>query len=347
MRLQQLTGLAIISILMACNSKPKETVKQEDDAVLIRTTTIESADYKPTLQYSGMMASTNEVKLAFKIGGIVSKIYVKEGDRVSKGQLLATLNLTEINAQVEQSTQAVEKAKRDVNRVKNLYNDTAATLEQFQNVQTQLDVVKENQRIAKFNLEYAQIRALDNGIVTKKIANEGEVIAAGSPVFIINSASNNDWVIRFGVADKDWSVLKNGDAATVAIDAYPNKTFNGIISKKAETADPYSNTYEMEVKVLPNGERFAAGLFATVQLKATAVKALKLLPIEALAEADAKKGFVFVLNDDKRSVKKVPVEIAFINKDKVAISSGLENINEVITEGVSYLTESSIVKIAH
>lgn len=346
MRINTTITLVFFSLLMACNNKPKENTKQEDDAVLVRTTAVEATDYKPVLQYSGMMASTNEVKLSFKIGGIVSKIYVKEGDHVSKGQLLATLNLTEINAQVEQSTQAVEKAKRDANRVKNLYHDTAATLEQFQNVQTQLDVAKENQRIAKFNLEYAQIRALDNGTVIKKISNEGEVIAAGSPVFIVNSASNNDWVIRFGVADKDWSVLKKDDAASVVIDAYPDKTFKGIITKKAESADPYSNTYEIEVKVLPGGEKFASGLFATVQLKAATVKALKLIPIEALAEADDKKGFVFVLNDDKKTVKKVAVKIAFINNDKVAISSGLENINEVITDGVSYLTETSTVKIA-
>ncbi|MDE3144426.1 MAG: efflux RND transporter periplasmic adaptor subunit, partial [Bacteroidota bacterium] len=148
------------------------------------------------------------------------------------------------------------------------------------------------------------------------------------------------------VADKDWSVLKKDDAASVVIDAYPNKTFKGFISKKAESADPYSNTYEIEVKVLPGGERFASGLFATVQLKAATVKALKLIPIEALAEADDKKGFVFVLNDDKKTVKKVAVKIAFINNDKVAISRGLENINEVITDGVSYLTETSTVKIA-
>ncbi|HEX3025406.1 MAG TPA: hypothetical protein VHP12_09360, partial [Chitinophagaceae bacterium] len=105
-------------------------------------------------------------------------------------------------------------------------------------------------------------------------------------------------------------------------------------------------TYEIEVKILPNGEKFASGLFATVMLKAATVKALKLIPIEALAEADEKKGFVFALNDDKKTVKKIPVSIAFIDKDKVAISSGLENINEVITDGVSYLTENSNVKIA-
>lgn len=341
-----ISNLLIITWLLfsACKQKPKENIQQSAEEILVSTTPIQNSDYTPVIQYSGMMASTNEAKLSFKVAGIISHIYVKEGDKVSKGQLLATLNLTEINAQVEQSKQALDKAKRDVNRVKNLFNDTAATLEQLQNVQTQLDVAKENNRIALFNQGYAQIHALTDGVITKKIMNEGELASSGSPVFIINEATQNDWVIRFGVADKDWSLLKKGDKAKVAIDAFTNKTFAGVVTKKAEVADPMSNTYEIEVKVLPGNEKFATGLFATVQLNGMVDNNIKLLPVEALAEADDKKGFVFVLNADKKSVKKIPVQIAFITKNQVAIQSGLENNVEVITKGVSYLSENSIVK---
>ena len=339
-----ITGISLLLLMMACTNQSKEKVKQEDDAILIKTVTVENTDYQPAIQYSGIMASTNEIKQSFKIGGIISRINVREGEHVRKGELLAELNLTEINAQTEQTAQAVAKSKRDAERVKNLYADTAATLEQLQNVQTQLEVAQENQRIARFNLSFARITALGDGVISKKIANEGEVIAPGSPAFIINNAGRNDWVIRLGVADKDWSRIHIGDPAIINLDAYPGKTWNGIVSKRAEAADPYSNTYEIEVKVIPNGDQFAAGLFATVQLSTTRVKGLYALPIEALAEADEKKGFVYVLNPDKQTVRKIPVEIAYINKDKVIISKGLENIREVITDGVSYLTETSHVK---
>src|SRR4029079_18657756 len=127
---------------------------------------------------------------------------------VAKGQLLATLDLTEINAQVQQANQGVEKVQRDVKRVKNLYNDTVATLEQVQNANTQLKVAEESLRIARFNQQYAQIRATESGIILKKLMNEGELASAGSPVFQFNGTAGNDWVIRFGVSDKDWAVLK-------------------------------------------------------------------------------------------------------------------------------------------
>ena len=336
---------ASLLFLTSC-SENKAQSKVMEDAVIVRTQPVTFTEHAASLQYSGSLASTSETKLSFKIGGIISKIYVKEGDHVSRGQLLATLDLTEINAQVQQASQATDKATRDENRVKNLFNDTAATLEQLQNVQTQLNVANENLRIAKFNQQYAQIRATEDGTLIKKIMSEGELASSGSPVLMMNGTSNKDWVVRFGVSDKDWAALRKGDAATVSMDAYPDETFKSVINKMAEAADPQSGTYEIEVKVLPGDKKFAAGFFANIQLNSTTVQKVTMIPIEALAEADAKTGYVYVLNADQKTVAKKKVQIAFIDNDKVAIKSGLENEAAVITDGTSYLTENSLVKLA-
>lgn len=338
--------VAASALLFASCSDNKAQTPITEDAVIVKTQPVTFTDYATKLTYSGSLASTSETKLSFKIGGIISKIYVREGDHVSRGQLLATLDLTEINAQVQQASLSTEKAKRDESRVRNLFNDTAATLEQLQNVQTQLNVANEGLRIAKFNQQYAQIRATEDGTIIKKIMNEGELASTGSPVLMMNGTSNNDWVVRFGVSDKDWAILRKGDAATVSLDAYPDETFKGIINKMAEAADPQSGTYEIEVKVLPNGKKFAAGFFANIQLNSTAVQKVSMIPIEALAEADAKTGYVYVLNADQKTVVKKKVQIAFIDNDKVAIKSGLENVASVITDGTSYLTENTFVKLA-
>jgi len=335
---------AIIFTFTNC-SENKAQKSNAEDAVIVRTLPVAVTDYAPALEYSGSIASKSEAKLSFKIGGIISRMYVKEGDHVSKGQLLATLDLTEINAQVQQAKQSVEKANRDLTRVKNLFEDTAATLEQYQNVQTQHNVANESLRIAQFNQQYAQIRATDNGTVIKKIMNEGELASSGATVLIMNGTSNDDWVVRFGVSDKDWAVLKKGDVATVEIDAYPGATFKGIVNKIAGAADPVSGTYEIEVKVLPGEKKFAAGLFATIKLNRSAQQELSVIPIEALTEADGKTGYVYLLNNDKTSVTKKQVQIAFIEKDKVVIRSGLENVSDVISDGLSYLTENSKVKL--
>ncbi|MBO9198974.1 MULTISPECIES: efflux RND transporter periplasmic adaptor subunit [Niastella] len=337
-----ITSTAVI--LTSCNGKTK-AAEVVDEAIAVKVQPVTTTQYAPVLKYSGNMASTTEARLSFKIGGIISKIYVKEGDHVVKGQLLATLDLTEINAQVQQAAQGVEKVQRDVNRVKNLYNDTVATLEQVQNANTQLQVAEESLRIARFNQQYAQIRATENGTILKKLMNEGELASAGSPVFQFNGTAGNDWVIRFGVSDKDWAVLKKGEKATVEIDAYPNKTFTGIITEIAQGADVASGTYEIEVKVLPGNSRFAAGLFSTVRLQPTGEQTVTMVPVEALTEATDKTGYVYTVNADGKTIVKNKVTIAFLENNKAAIVSGLDNAHEVITEGVGYLTERSFVKV--
>ena len=330
-----------------CNEKgqAKTDTAISENAIAVKLQPVTDTTYAPVLRYSGTIASTEEAKLSFKTGGIISRIYVKEGDHVVKGQLLATLDLTEINAQVQQATQNAEKAQRDVTRARNLYNDTVATLEQLQNATTQQQVAAEGLRIARFNQQYAQIRATETGTILKKLMNEGEMAASGAPVFYFNGTAGNDGVMRFGVSYKDGAVLRKGNKGTVSLDAYPQKTFNGLITEIAEGADIANGTYEVEVKIIPDGVRFASGLFATVQLQPSALQRVTLVPIEALTEGDGKKGFVYTVNSDQRTVQRHAVTIAFLEKDKVAIVSGLDGVKEVITDGVGYLTEKAMVKV--
>jgi len=325
----------------AANPAPAE------DAIAVKLQAVEKSSYSRTMRYSGMIASNSEARLSFKIGGIVAKIFVKEGDHVAAGQILATLDLTEIDAQVQQATQSVEKSQRDAGRIKNLYNDTVASLEQLQNSNTQLTLATEGLRIARFNRQYAQIRAASGGTILQKFLNEGEYAAAGTAVLLFNGTASSDWVVRFGVADRDWAVSKMGDKATLTIDAYPDRSFTGVITKVAEGADPASGTYPIEIKVLPGGYKFAPGLFCTVELQPSVRQTVTLIPPEALAEGDGKTGYVYTVNADNRTVKKNPVRIAFIEKDKIAVSSGLENADRIITEGVGYLTEKATVKVVN
>src|SRR5678809_1030219 len=87
--------IASSGLLLASCGENKAQTKITEDAVIVRTQQVTFTDYAAKLEYSGSLASTRETKLSFKIGGIISKIYVKEGDHVSRGQLLATLDLTE------------------------------------------------------------------------------------------------------------------------------------------------------------------------------------------------------------------------------------------------------------
>ncbi len=331
--------------LVRCGENQAAVTPPAEESIPVKVQPVVFANQGRTLQYSGLIASNSEAHLSFKVGGIISRIYVKEGDHVKAGQVLATLDLTETDAQVQQASQNVEKSQRDESRIKNLYRDTVASLEQVQNTQTQLTVATEALRIARFNRQYAQIRAAGDGTILQKIMNEGEYATAGSAVLVFNGAGGADWVLRFGVSDRDWAVLRRGDKSNILIDAYPDQHFTGVVTKLAEGADPNGGLYAVEVSVLAAGHKLAPGLFCTLQLQPPAARSYAFIPASALTEGEGSTGFVYTLNDDGKTVKKLPVHIAFLQGDLIAINSGLENVRQVITDGVGYLTERSVVKL--
>lgn len=326
-------------------SLPADTAQTDASVVPVRLAAVQQVERAEPVVASGLVSSSEEARLSFKVGGIINKLYVDEGQSVRKGQLLTTLNLTEIDAQVSQAHLAQEKAERDLGRVKKLYADTAATLEQLQNATTGSNVAKQNLTIAQFNRGYAQIRASVDGTVTRKLVNEGEYVAAGAGVYLLSGNRRSDWVVRVGISDKDWARLKLGDRASVRLDAYPDRVLTGTISELAQAADPMNKLYEVEIRVAGNGVKLAPGLFAKVTLTPAQQRTYSLVPIESIVEGNGKDGFVYVLAADRRHIRKQPVQIGYISGDNVLLTAGLPATSQVITSGSAYLTEGSVVAV--
>lgn len=337
--------LPMVWLLAACQSEKKaETTETPEERIPVELRQVKTQTVADPVYLSGLVSNEKEARLSFKTGGVIQRIYVDEGDRVAAGQLLATLDLTEIGAQVSQSRQGLDKARRDWERAKNLYADSVATKEQVQNASTAYEVAKENQRIADFNQKFSEIRAPHAGRIVRKLMNEGELAGPGTPLFFMDGQGDAAWVLRAGVPDRDWARIAEGDKAEIVFDAWPDETFTGVVSNKAIAADPKSGSFEIEIKVQPKGKTLASGLFAKAKLTPNALGQVKCVPIEALQEGNGKDAFVFITKDNQ-TVQKQAIRIAFINKDCVAVSEGLENVNEVITSGSPFLTERSLIKV--
>lgn len=327
------------------NSNGKnETTERASDVVPVRVMDIAQQELKPVIQTSGLFTTDDETYLAFKTGGIIEKMYAKEGDAIRKGQLLAALNLTEIEAQVAQARLSFEKATRDFKRVENLYKDSVATLEQFQNARTGMDVASRQLEAANFNRSYSEIRAVNNGFVLRKMANEGQVISSGSPVFQTNGAGQGKWILRTGVSDREWAMIKVGDQATVTTDALEGKTFEATVTRKSEGTDAMNGSFAVEVTLQSPGSGLASGLFGKATIQGSRKQQVWKIPYDALLDGDAQSGYVFV-TDDRKTSHKVPVIVGGIEKDHVIIIGGLENVKTIIISGSAYLKDNSAIKI--
>ena len=344
MKKLSIISFLIISLLISCGKK-KEVKKAliEDDIVAVKLVDVSQANSTEAISASGLVTSLQEARLSFKTGGIIEKIYVKEGQNVSKGQLLATLNLTEINAQVQQATESVNKSERDLKRVTNLYRDSVATLEQVQNLTTALSVAKQSLEIASYNQGYSKIYASTNGVIVKKLMNEGELAGPGTPVFFMNASGANDWVLKVGIADKDWTRLHIGDRATLRLDAFPEVVFSANVSTLSQGADVNSGLYQAELKLNTQGKKMATGLFGKAQIMPSVVQKHTSIPIDAVIEGNGEDAFVYVVAEGK--ARKMPVKIVGIDNSRAFIGSGLAGVSQVITDGAAYLVDGSRVKV--
>ena len=341
--------LLLISIgaaiaLQSCTGKANEKIsKIGSEIVPVKLLPINTDTASDVINASGLVSTEDEARLSFKIGGVIEKIFVKEGDRIRKGQLLATLKSTEIAAQVQQVQLAVDKAQRDYQRADNLYKDSVATLEQLQNARTSVEVAKQNLQQVAFNQQYSRIYAPADGFVVKKIANEDELAVAGSPILFVNAVSGSSkWVLRIGLSDQEWAAVQVGNKAKITMDAFPGQEFIAVVSKKSISADAASGSFQVELQVDFGKQQPAVGMFGKASIFPSSSSIGFSVPYEALLEADGKKGFVFV-SDDKKTVSRCAVTISSISNDVVYIKNGLQGHAYVVTSGSPYLSDRSLI----
>jgi len=334
-------------VLQACSSSEGKNNNAIIPAELIpvKILKLEKTQEQSAVQASGQFTTDDETFLSFKTGGVIEKILVKEGDAIREGQLLATLNLIEINAQVSQARLGFEKATRDFERVSNLYRDSVATLEQFQNAKTGVDVATQQYEAVKFNRSYSEIRALSNGFVLRKMASEGQVIQSATTVFQTNGARKGKWMLKTGVSDKEWAKLSVNDKAIIQTDAEEGKSFPAYISRKSEGTDPFTGSFTIELTLtgkLPSS--IASGMFGKAVITPSQSTAVWSVPYDALLDGDAQSGYVFV-TDDLKTARKAKVTVTSIENQHVLVSSGLEGAKALIISGSAYLRDKSAIRI--
>lgn len=336
-----------VSFFLSCGEGPKE-VKTESvasDTIPVRIEPVLTAGDTSRIMISGLLHTEDELRLSFKIGGVVAGVSVEEGQRVRKGQLLATLNATEIDAQLQLASIQLEKALRDNQRAENLYRDSVATLEQVQNSRTAVEAARESVKQVGFNRKHATIIAPVDGFVIKRLSNPGEMISPGMPVVVIGALGDGSkWVLKAGVSDREWSSIQPGDRASVFFDAWAGRSFPGVVTTKALAADPMNGTFPVELRVDFGSEKPATGMFGRAEVVPSPLRSGFSIPYESLLEADGDKGHVFV-TDDRKTVRMVEVTIASLTQQRVYILSGLEGHPYVVTAGSPYLKDGSPIRV--
>ncbi|MEL7529944.1 MAG: efflux RND transporter periplasmic adaptor subunit [Bacteroidota bacterium] len=338
--------LFLLALILACGKpQPQASVKTEE-AIVVSTAKVTSSLKADAVVGTGRLAAQEEVRLSFKIGGIIKNIYTEAGRSVRKGQVLARLDATEIDAQVFQSQEALRKAERDLARVQSLYADSVTTLENVQDLNTAKAVAEANLKIARFNQQHAVIYAPTSGKVLKRFAEQGELVGAGSPILFIASTQGTQ-VVKVGLADRDIVRLKKGDQAEAVFDVWPDQVFPARLSEIAAGADPMSGTYEVELSLSKVPDALKNGFVASVSIFPSEQEEMRQIPLGALVEAGPEYAAFYIPTQDGKRVKLHTIKHYEIHDEWLSVSaSEWGEPTEVVTRGAKYLRPEQAITIA-
>lgn len=340
-------GVLLLSavVVAACGADVRADVDAAASAPApVRAVEVTEETVSRPVTGTGTLQAKEEVTLSFMVGGIVARIAVNEGQQVRRGQVLATLDLREIDAQVAKARSAADKAARDLARIRGLYHDSVATLEQLQNVTTAAEVAAADLQAAEFNRQYATITAPADGVVLRRFAEGGELLSPGTAVLVVGAAESGS-VLRVGVTDRDVVRLQPGNRAQVRFDAYPGILFNGRVTQVGAAAHPQTGTYTVEISVQPACRRLVSGLVGRVEIEPSAEGVLPVIPVEAIVEADGDVASVFVLASDGSRAERRTVSVAFVRGARVALNGGVAAGERVVTDGSAYLNDGQAVRV--
>ena len=308
----------------------------------------------PQLHFSGSLDPEWQAQVAAKVDGRLEKVYVHEGDRVEKGQVLAILeqmdtdaNLLSAKGSFLDAQTSLRKAETDLARYEKLYATGAVSQQVVDDYRFARDNAAAKLEAARGSLQGMESKAAGtvvtapaDGIVAKRFYQEGYYAKAGTPLFAIADISMLKTIIH--IPEGQVTGVRVGNEADIALPAYPGKKLVGKITRIAPVADLPAHTFAAEVSV-DNSEGLLAGVYANVSLIGEPREQVLTIPMHAIVMRDDQQT-VFVA--DAQGVVQRRVLALGYSDDKVAeVLSGLDENDTIVVEGHNKLREGSRINL--
>lgn len=309
--------------------------------------------------YPAQLQARHSADLSFRVGGKLALRYVHVGDRVRKGQVLATLDAADASAQLAAARAAREAAEhRLLFARQQLQRDQAqmqqdliarAQLEQSQDnfaaAQAAARQAAEQMQLAGNQLGYHALRADHDGVITAENGEVGTVVAAGSPVYTLAWTPDLDVWVDVSTGDKaQW---QPGSRARVRVTELPGVTLMARVREMADTEDSVSGSYRVKLTVEGGDPRVRPGMSATAEpLAGSAVGAGGvLIPSTALFH-DREQPAVWVIRPDRSTLVLRPVTVGGYRASQVLIAGGLRPGERIVAAGVHNVYPGQKVRVA-
>lgn len=333
--------LAGFSLLAGCTrAEPKQEPAAAPPAV--RIASVGAQQQAATIRGVGTVSLRREASFGFTSAGRIARLSVNEGDSVRSGQVLAALDTTTVAADLTRARAERERAAAEFRRTSNLMAQGWITRLRFENAQASLQAADASVSAARFQAANATIVAPGDGVVLARLAEPGQVVAAGTPVLVIGEVASG-YVLRVPLSDRDAARLVEGVPAQVTLAALGNQPIAGRVIEIAGRGDRNTGTFAVEI-ALPADARLRSGQIGEALITASTqtVTALK-VPANAVFAARAGEGFVYVVDRASRRVRLRRVTIADATDGGIEVTGGLSRGELIATSRVDRLKDGQVI----
>jgi RND family efflux transporter MFP subunit len=340
--------LLSLSVITGCGTKSSETNESQSREVSCVTGQASLQNIPLNVMATGALQADQTVMVSTRMMGWIRKIHVTEGQVVKKGDALVSIDDSDLRAKKSQAEAGITEAKavltnaeRMAARFQKLYEEKSVSKQQLDDVVTGRDraaagveMAKAGLREVNVHLSYLDIVAPVDGIVARKMVEEGNMANPGTPLLALESLGKMKVVAHLG--EKDVSMVSAGDMVNINVTSLANANFAVPLARVIQSANPGSRTYDIEAYVENTDGRLKSGMFARVTVPVGTRNAI-LVPTEAITRRGQLTGVWTVDQQDIVHLRWIRLgrEIG----DQVEILSGLAGNETVILTSEAPLAE--------
>ena len=339
--------------LLGC-SKPQQAAAAPDTARPVKTQRVGGAESSGERRFPGKVDSSSKAELAFRVPGTVRKMHVREGDMVTKGQVLAELDPRDYEIRLKDRQATYDRAKNDFNRAQELVKDGFISRTDYDKKESEFKNAEAALEAAKQDIDYTRLKAPFDGAVAQRYVEPAEEVPAKQPVLALQDETQLE--IRVSVPESIVSRIDRKDRQTrdpvpvyATFEAAPDRpiplTFKEVSTRADAATQTFAVTFLMEP---PQGLTVLPGMTANVVADLRTVTGEQLrfyLPVSAVTADAGLEPFVWVVDEEALTVSRQPVQVGRMSGWNLEIQDGIEPGMRVVTAGVGYLAEGMKVRL--
>ena len=374
MKYSRVLFMLFMAVLFSCGEQEKPPVKQSIRPV--RYGKIIKTGSAASNTFSGIAQSSKEANLSFKVAGTINSLKVKVGDRIRRGQVIASLDAIDYSIEYDRAVAQLKNAETQIksaetqrvttkssfDRIEKLYENNSVPLSeyeqarasyeaaesQYEAAQAQMTASTKQVQAAKNQVSYARLTAPFNGIITQLNAEENELVGSGSPVAILSADGEPE--VQVGIPEAYIGQIKRGQKVDIQFSILPQQQFKGTISEVAFSSSEAS-TYPVIVQIAKPSADIRPGMAAKVtfdlqQKKVDSKGPVLIAPAKSIGEGpDGNFAFLLQKSGELFTVKKTIVQVGDLLPSGFEVKSGLTEGDLVATAGLKSLAEGMQVKL--